>query len=169
MFFLCNYSQNSLRNRNLRGLETAGISVQNSDTSTFCNLVSMQRFTSITLLSVYGLVSILGHAGFDVLGLHSHGKHGATCEHSTLKCSHCHHSHKTVRCTEDDSRTSSEHPDDCMLCKCFALLKMQVVASSLSTATFVPFFCESFAAYERLVAFDFTFRPRLRGPPANQV
>ena len=129
----------------------------------------MQRFTSITLLSVYGLVSILGHAGFDVLGLHSHDKSSATCEHSTLKCSHCHHSHKTVRCTEDDSRTSSEHPDDCMICKCFALLKMQVVASSLSTATFVPFFCESFAAYERLVAFDFTFRPMLRGPPANQV
>lgn len=169
MFFLCNYSQNSLKTINLRGLEAAGRSVQNSDTSTFYNLVSMQRFTSITLLSVYGLVSILGHAGFDVLGLHSHDKSSATCEHSTLKCSHCHHSHKTVEYSKDGSHTSSEHPDDCLICKCFALLKMQVVASSLSTGTSVSFFCESFAAYERLIAFDFTLLPKPRGPPAIHV
>ena len=129
----------------------------------------MQRFTSITLLSVYGLVSFLGHAGFDVLGLHSHGRSDATCEHSTLKCNHCNHSHKTVEYSEDDSHTSSEHPSDCVICKCFALLKMQVVASSLSTVTLVPFVGESFAAYERLVAFDFTLLPNPRGPPVIQV
>ena len=166
MFFLCNYLQDSLKTRKFRGLEVPEWVFKIQIHQHFCNLSHMQRFTSITLLSVYGLVSILGHAGFDVLGLHSHGKHGATCEHSTLKCSHCHHSHKTVRCSEDDSRTSSEHPDDCVICKCFALLKMQVVASSLSTATSVPFFCESFAAYERLIAFDFTLLPKPRGPPA---
>ena len=113
----------------------------------------MQRFTSMILLSVYAIVSLLGHAGFDVLGLHSHGRSDATCEHSTLKCNHCNHSHKTVEYSEDDSHTSSEHPSDCVICKCFALLKMQVVASSLSTVTSVPFICESFAAYERLVQF----------------
>ena len=46
---------------------------------------------------------------------------------------------------------------------------MQVVALSLSTETFVPFFCESFAAYERLIAFDFMLLPKPRGPPAIQV
>ena len=76
---------------------------------------------------------------------------------------------RLLNTAEDDSHTSSEHPSDCVICKCFALLKMQVVASSLSTVTSVPFVCESFAAYERLVAFDFTLLPKPRGPPVIQV
>ena len=129
----------------------------------------MMRFTSIILLSAYGLVSLLGHAGFDVLGLHSHGRVEAACGHSGVKCSHCHHGHKAVDHSEDDSHTSSEHPDDCSICKCFCLFKAQAYTLTLPTVALGPFWQESFGVYQRLIEFDSTFLPRPRGPPALQV
>ena len=129
----------------------------------------MMRFTSIILLSAYGLVSFLGHAGFDVLGLHSHGRVPAECAHGGVKCSHCHHGHKAVDHSEDDSHTSSEHPDDCSICKCFCLFKAQANTLTLPTVALGPFWQESFGAYQRLIEFDSTLLPRPRGPPALQV
>ena len=130
----------------------------------------MMRFTSIILLSTYGLVSFLGHAGFDVLGLHSHGRVPAECAHGGVKCSHCHHGHKAVDHSEDNSHTSSEHPDDCSICKCFYLLKIQATTSTLLTETPLLFSQEEpLDAYERLIEFDLTLLLRPRGPPALQV
>ena len=129
----------------------------------------MMRFTSIILLSAYGLVSFLGHAGFDVLGLHSHGQVDAECGHSGVKCCHCHHGHKAVDHSEDDSHTSSEHLDDCSICKCFCLIKTQAITSSVPMVSLVPFWQESFRAYQRLIEFDSRLLPRPRGPPALQV
>ena len=129
----------------------------------------MMRFTSIILLSAYGLVSFLGHAGFDVLGLHSHGQVDAECGHSGVKCCHCHHGHKAVDHSEDDSHTSSEHLDDCSICKCFCLIKTHAITSPVPTVALVPFWQESFHAYQRLIKFDSTLLPRPRGPPALQV
>ncbi|MBT6641729.1 MAG: hypothetical protein HN985_03715 [Planctomycetaceae bacterium] len=129
----------------------------------------MQRFTSMLLLSVYGIVSLLGHAGFDVLGLHSHGRTDAEHAHHAVKCSHCQHGHKAVEHSEDNSQPSPEHADDCSICKCFSLLKTQVGASKLPTVKSVPFCCESSDLYERLATFDFTLLPKPRGPPALQV
>ena len=129
----------------------------------------MMRFTSIILLSVYGLVSFLGHAGFDVLGLHSHGRVDAECAHSGVKCCHCHHGHKAVDHSEDDSPTSSGHPSDCSICKCFFLIKTQAIKSPVPTFALVSLWQESYYAYQRLIEFDSTFLPRPRGPPALQV
>ena len=133
------------------------------------NLCAMQRLISIILLSVYVLVSFLGQAGFDVLGLHSHGQDSSKRDHCTLKCCHCHHGQKTIEHSENDSRTPPEHADDCSICKCFCLFKMQLGASIPPTVTSVFVCCESFDGYERLVLFDFTFLPSPRGPPALQV
>ena len=129
----------------------------------------MQRFTSMLLLSVYAIVSLLRHAGFDVLGLHSHVRTDAEHAHHALKCSHCQHGHKAVEHSEDNSQPSPEHADDCSICKCFILLKTQVGASKLPTIKSVPFCCESSDLYERLATFDFTLLPKPRGPPALQV
>ena len=129
----------------------------------------MQRFISIILLSVYGLVSFLGHAGFDVLGLHSHGQVGSQCEHRSVKCCHCHHGHSTSECSQEDSQTPNEHEEDCSVCKCFCLLKLHTGALKATTAVSMPYYGESFDAYQRLVAFDFKLLPKPRGPPAPQV
>ena len=129
----------------------------------------MQRFVSIILLSTYGLVSFSGHAGFDVLGLHSHGQVGSQCEHRSVKCCHCHHGHSTSGCSEEDSQPPTEHAEDCSVCKCFCLLKMHIGASTFTTAFSVPYYGKSFDAYEKLVTVDFKRLPKPRGPPAPQV
>ena len=144
----------------------------------------MKRLTSVILLSAYGLVSLLGHAGFDVLGLHSHNSshthlhesHVATGsvgnEHHAHHCEHFHganHSGEHASEQSDKPFNDNQHEhesEDCTVCQFFGLLKTQIVAVSLPVVTSVLVYHDSFHASEVRVSFDFTFLPNPRGPPS---
>ena len=136
----------------------------------------MNRFISAILLSVYGFVSLLGHAGFDVLGLHSHGhapanlvasqasgeRHVHQCEHSHGYGSGDEHRHGY----EDRHEHTDHDSDDCTVCQFFGLLKTQIFASSFPIANSGPVYGESFHASDVLVMVDFMLLPMPRGPPS---
>jgi len=140
----------------------------------------MKRLTSVILLSAYGLVSLLGHAGFDVLGLHSHThlheSHVATGsvgnEHHAHHCEHFHganHSGEHASEQSDKPFNDNQHEhesEDCTVCQFFGLLKTQSIAVSLPVVTSVLVYHDSFHASDVRVSFDFTFLPNPRGPPS---
>ncbi len=141
---------------------------------------AMKHFTSAILLSAYGLVSLLGHAGFDVLGLHSH-KHSAgnqvsagwvVNEHHARQCEHSHgshhdHEHAAEQSNNPFNDTQHEHEsEDCTVCQFFGLLKTQIVAVSLPVITSVAVFHESFCADDVRISVNFKFLPNPRGPPS---
>ena len=140
----------------------------------------MMRFTSILLLIPYCLVSLMGHAGFDVVGLHSHGH--SNCEHSAsllvcdedheFPCEHASDGHRLIQGTDDHSQNktdgSSECPDDCTVCQFFSLLNAQVTAFAVPcVTTFSSADTNVFAEQSTLVAFCLTRRQRPRAPPVS--
>jgi len=140
----------------------------------------MMRFTSTLLLIPYCLVSLMGHAGFDVVGLHSHGH--SNCEHSACLngCEEDHeHSrehkpdgHRLIQGTDDHSQNKTdgrnECPDDCTVCQFFSLLNAQVTAfAAPCVTTFSSADTNVFAEQRTLVAFCLTRRQRPRAPPVS--
>ena len=138
------------------------------------------RFTSILLLIPYCLVSLMGHAGFDVVGLHSHGH--SNCEHSAsllvcdedheFPCEHASDGHRLIQGTDDHSQNKTdgdkECPDDCTVCQFFSLLNAQVTAFAVPcVTTFSSADTNVFAEQDTLVAFCFTRRQRPRAPPVS--
>ena len=140
----------------------------------------MMRFTSILLLIPYCLVSLMGHAGFDVVGLHSHGH--SNCEHSAsllvcgedheFPCEHASDGHRLIQGKNGHSQNKTdEHnecPDDCTVCQFFSLLNAQVTAFAVPcVTTFSSADTNVFAEQDTLVAFCFTRRQRPRAPPVS--
>ena len=140
----------------------------------------MMRFTSIVLLIPYCLVSLMGHAGFDVVGLHSHGH--SECEHSACltvceenhehHCEHGSDGHRLIQGTDDHSQNKTdgrnECPDDCTVCQFFSLLNAQVTAfAAPCVTTFSSADTNVFAEQRTLVAFCLTRRQRPRAPPVS--
>ena len=140
----------------------------------------MMRFTSILLLIPYGLVSLIGHAGFDVVGFHSHGHF--ECEHSAClnggeeghEHSHEHVSdgHGLSQGTDGHSQNKTDRhnkcPDDCTVCQFFSLLNAQVTAFAVPcVTTFSSADTNVFAEQSTLVAFCLTRRQRPRAPPVS--
>ena len=150
------------------------------------SLETMVRIVIFLLISSFGLASMLGHAGFHVLGLHSHchahltqcaissdldGNHSCHHDHahheadpagSDYKCHHHHHHHhhhhRQIPISQDTS-------DDCTICQFLSLAK----AHSVHTPAL---HCFSAIVPDTLVttndidlSFDFSLRPRPRGPP----
>ena len=140
----------------------------------------MMRFTSILLLIPYCLVSLMGHAGFDVVGLHSHGH--SNCEHSAsllvcdedheFPCEHASDGHRLIQGTDNHSQNKTdgdkECPDDCTVCQFFSLLNAQVTAFAVPcVTTFSSADTNVFAKQSTLVAFCLTRRQRPRAPPVS--
>ena len=140
----------------------------------------MMRFTSTLLLIPYCLVSLMGHAGFDVVGLHSHGH--SNCEHSAsllvcdedheFPCEHASDGHRLMQGTDDHSQNKTdgdkECPDDCTVCQFFSLLNAQVTAFAVPCVmTFSSADTNVFAEQSTLVAFCLTRRQRPRAPPVS--
>ncbi len=147
----------------------------------------MRRFTSAILLSAYGLVSLLGHAGFDTLGLHSHshsvGNHvSAGCMSNEHHVRHCAHGHSTGHSTghgphnvpqqfDGSSGDSQQHQEsnDCTVCKFFGLLKTQIIVTFSPMVTSVLVCREVSSVSEGLLSVDYTLLPMPRGPPSLAV
>ena len=145
----------------------------------------MMRFTSILLLIPYCLVSLMGHAGFDVVGLHSHGHseceysaclnggeedHEFPCEHAS--CEHASDGHRLIQGRDDHSQNKTdghnECPEDCTVCQFFSLLNAQVTAFAVPcVTTFSSADTNVFAEQSTLVAFCLTRRQRPRAPPVS--
>jgi hypothetical protein len=147
----------------------------------------MKHLTSVILLGAYGLVSLLGHAGFDVLGLHSHkhsdGNHvSAGCtgnEHHVLHCAHGHNTeHSTVHGPHNVSQQfdgssgdNQQHQEsnDCTVCKFFGLLKTQIIAVSSPMVTSALVYREVKHVSDGVFSVDYTLLPMPRGPPSLAV
>lgn len=143
------------------------------------------RVTSILLLITYSLVSLMGHAGFDLVGLHSHGH--SECEHSAhlhaceedhdLPCEHapCEHAsdgRRLIQGGNDHSQNKTdgdnECPGDCTVCQFFSLLNAQVTAFALPCVkTYSSADTNVFAEQDTLVTFCLTRRQRPRAPPVS--
>ncbi len=154
-------------------------------------LCFMRRFTSAILLSAYGLVSLLGHAGFDVLGLHSHshsaGNHvSAGCMGKEHHVRHCAHGHSTGHSTghgtrhgphnvpqqfDGSSGDNQQHQEsnDCTVCKFFGLLKTQIIAVSSAMVTSALVYREVRHLSDGVFSVDYTLLPMPRGPPSLAV
>jgi hypothetical protein len=140
----------------------------------------MMRFTSILLLIPYCLVSLMGHAGFDAVGFHSHGH--SECEHTVClnggeedhehSCEHMSDGLRLIQGTNDHSQNKTdgqnECPDDCTVCQFFSLLNAQVTAFAVPCVTsFSITYANVFADQDTLVAFCLTRRQRPRAPPVS--
>lgn len=139
----------------------------------------MIRFTSILLLIPYCLVSLMGHAGFDVVGIHARGH--SNCEHSAClhvfhedhepHCTHAIDGENSVQDTDDYSQDKTdghnECPGDCTVCHFLSLFNAQVTAFAVPCATsFSSPDTNVLAEQNTLVAFCLTRRQRPRAPPA---
>ena len=142
----------------------------------------MMRFISILLLIPYCVVSLMGHAGFDVAGLHKL-RHGE-CEHSAgLHVGHKHHDYfcnhsvnyqKTSADTDNQSQNKNDRqnecPDDCTVCQFFSLLNAQSTASAAFCVTaFINPDTKVLAEQDTLVAFCLTPCQGPRAPPVSLV
>ena len=113
----------------------------------------------------------MGHAGFDVVGLHSHGH--SNCEHSAslLVCDEDHEfpcEHASDDHSQNKTDGHNECPDDCTVCQFFSLLNAQGTAFAVPCVT--TFSCADtnvFAEQSTLVAFCLTRRQRPRAPPVS--
>ena len=151
----------------------------------------MMRFASIILLSAYCLVSLLGHAGFTALRgatlewvNASHSVHAGARE--SLDCQYgCPQNHADSAAHEVDGCPSGRPdgcpsgrpdgcpsgcpggcPDDCVVCHFFSLFKAQISAGCTPRVEFYSLDVQLFVARDIIVAFDYTLRPRPRGPPS---
>ena len=143
----------------------------------------MRRLLVTLLLLAFIPVSVLGHAGFQVLGIHSHCECHPSANsghrHTVGTCSHHHHghhhhSHGVVAQTretpspsdsQEHSHSPSQESQDCVLCQFLSCVKSQ------TNHTFTPE-CISSLVIQKLVfsndffvVFDYSLRPIPRGPP----
>ena len=122
----------------------------------------------------------MGHAGFDVVGLHSHGH--SECEHSAclnggeedheFPCEHASDGHGLIQGKNDHSHDKTdghnECPDDCTVCQFFSLLNAQGTAFAVPcVTTFSSAGTNVFAEQSTLVSFCLTRRQRPRAPPVS--
>ena len=122
----------------------------------------------------------MGHAGFDVVGLHSHGH--SECEHSAsllvcdedheFPCEHASDGHRLIQGADNQSQNKTdghnECPDDCTVCQFFNLLNAQGTAFAVPcVTTFSSADTNVFAEQSTLVAFCLTRRQRPRAPPVS--
>ena len=134
--------------------------------------VSMSRIAIFLLLLSFGSVSMLGHAGFHVLGLHSHCQpHEAhACGDQTPATQHhscCHH-HKQ-RHEDHRSHLPVDDSDDCVVCQLLALTKFQESQPPVVLPFSTRVTERVLQSNEVLLAFDFSLRPNPRGPPVPFV
>ena len=146
----------------------------------------MRRFLVITLLTAFIPVSLLGYAGFSVLGIHSHcdchfASGNNTGGHNRqLACTHHRHGDhhqsrdtlkKTVgnrgpQSSPGQSNSPSQESEECVLCQFLRYAKIQVVHALPATQVTPLVVQRLFFSEDFLVVFDYTLRPIPRGPPA---
>ena len=144
----------------------------------------MRRLLVTLLLSAFIPVSVLGHAGFQVLGIHSHCEchtsNTSSDQHQANTCSHHNHGHHnhshdlvsearenhSHHGSQEHSHSPSRESQDCVLCQFLSYAKAQ------TNHTFTPE-CICSLVIQKLVysndlfmVFDYSLRPIPRGPPA---
>ncbi len=140
----------------------------------------MRYLLVFLLLTAFIPVSVLGHAGFQVFGIHSHcscqtadrsssTNHGKSCDPHRHDHGDAHSGTTQQWHTHDSSNplSSSGESQDCVLCQFLRHAKPQV--SSINVPD-----CRSSLVFQRLVfpndilvVFDYSLRPIPRGPPAH--
>ena len=140
----------------------------------------MRYLLVFLLLTAFIPVSVLGHAGFQFLGIHSHcscqtahrsssTNHGKFCyprghDHDdahacTAQQWHTHHSSNPL--------SSSSESQDCVLCQFLRHAKPQVSPINIPDCVFSLVFQRLVFSNDILVVFDYSLRPIPRGPPAH--
>ena len=125
------------------------------------------------LLLSFGLVSMLGHAGFHVLGLHSHcqshDSHACAAHVQNTEQKACCHHHHEQRPEDHHSHLPADDSDDCVVCQFLALTKYQIVQPTVVLPFSTPVIEEVVQSNGVIVPFDFSLRPIPRGPPSLSV
>ncbi len=146
----------------------------------------MRRLLVIVLLTAFIPVSLLGYAGFAVLGIHSHcdchcsSEYGPSSQTQQLACDFHHHDNNPERRTvpagithsdsgpisPKQSSEPSENSEECVLCQFFSCAKLQAVYTQPPTQV-THFVLQRIIFPEDIfAAFDYSLRPIPRGPPA---
>ena len=146
----------------------------------------MRRLLVITLLTAFIPVSLLGYAGFAVLGIHSHCNchfaSGNNPEGQNLQRVCAHHRHEDHHQSRDvlkktgenlasqsspeQSNSPCQESEECVLCQFLRYAKIQVVHALPATQVTPLVVQRLFFSEDFLVVFDYTLRPIPRGPPA---
>ena len=143
----------------------------------------MMRFASIVLLSAYCLVSLLGHAGFTALrgatlerlsanhSVHAGARESLDCQYGCPENHTDNAAHEVDNCPSGcpdgcPSGCPGGCPDDCVVCHFFSVFKAQTTAGCTPCVEFYSLDVQLFVARDIIVAFDYTLRPRPRGPPS---
>ena len=145
----------------------------------------MRRLLVIVLLTAFIPVSLLGYAGFAVLGIHSHcdchcsSEYGPSSQIQQLSCDNNHYDNNPERCTipagishltprpisRGQSSEPSEDSEECVLCQFFSYAKLQDVYTQPLTQV-THFVLQRIIFPEDIfAAFDYSLRPIPRGPP----
>ena len=143
----------------------------------------MRYLLVFLLLTAFIPVSVLGHAGFQVLGIHSHchcqTSHQCKRENHEKTCDPQHHRHNhgnahPASTRQWPSRHPSEYPHspsreshDCVLCQFLNHAKPPVVHIHIPECARSPTFQKLVSSNNVIDAFDFFLRPIPRGPPAH--
>ena len=140
----------------------------------------MRYLLVFLLLTAFIPVSVLGHAGFQIFGIHSHcscqtaqrsssTNHRKSCDshrrdhgdaHACIAQQwHPHHSSKPL--------SSSSESQDCVLCQFLRHAKPQVSPINIPDCGSSLVFQRLVFSNDILVVFDYSLRPIPRGPPAH--
>lgn len=146
----------------------------------------MRRLLVITLLTAFIPVSLLGYAGFAVLGIHSHCDchfaSGPNPEGQNRQRVCAHHRHEdhhqsrdvlkkagenlTSQSSPEQSNSPFQESEECVLCQFLRYAKIQVVHVLPATQVTPLVLQRLFFSEDLLAVFDHTLRPIPRGPPA---
>ena len=143
----------------------------------------MRYLLVFLLLTAFIPVSVLGHAGFQVLGIHSHcncqTSHHPKKENHKTTCDHRHDSHNygnahLASTRQWPSRQPSERPQspsreshDCVLCQFLSHAKPPIIHIYIPECVPSPIFQKLVSSNNAIDTFDFFLRPIPRGPPAH--
>jgi len=146
----------------------------------------MRRLLVIVLLTAFIPVSLLGYAGFAVLGIHSHcdchcsSDDSPSSQTQQLACDYRHYDNNPERrsipagithpapepISRGQSNEPSENSEECVLCQFFSYAKLQAVYTQPPTQVNHFVLQRIIFPEDIFAAFDYSLRPIPRGPPA---
>ena len=134
------------------------------------------------LLAAFIPISVLGHAGFQFFGIHSHCNcqtaHQSSSNNYGKSCHHRNHSHNHGDAHTDTTQqwpshnssnplSSSSDSQDCVLCQFLRHAKPQVSLINIPDSVSSLVSQRLIFLNDVLVVFDHSLRPIPRGPPAH--
>ncbi len=142
----------------------------------------MRYLLVFLLLAAFIPIAVLGHAGFQVFGIHSHCNcqtaHQSSSSNSGKSCHRRNHGHNhrdahtgtTQQWPSHDSSnppSSSGDSQDCVLCQFLRHAKPQASHKKIADSVCSLVFQRLVFLSDVLVVFDYSLRPIPRGPPAH--